>query len=637
MKLLNRVPTGTSAGFRPFPDDAIERSIPERFDEQVRAHGNRLALEWPGGRHTYSSLDAAANRLARVLLARSTDTTLPVALLFAHGGEALVAILAVLKAGKFYVVLDPGYPADRLRYMLADSGAASMLCDAPHAELARGLCGESIALIPFDAAREGGDASAPAARPGPDSLAMILYTSGSTGSPKAVMHTHRNVLADARNITNGWRVTAHDRWLLYASLSFANSVRTIYSSLLNGAALYPFDVKERGYGELADWLTDNGITIIRGVPTFFRSFIASVATDRTFPAVRILSLGGEPMLCADLEYFNRHFSPQCVLSHALGPTECLTVCWALIPHGTKAAAGKLPIGNSLPDKDVLLRDEAGHEVATGEVGEIAVRSRYLSPGYWRDPERTRASFLPDPQGGDARIYLTGDLGMRTPDGHLIHVGRKDFQTKIRGFRVDVGEVENALRAVAGVRDAVVVPSELVPGEPRLLAYFVASPGAPVTAGGLRAALARVLPDYMIPSQFVPLDAIPVTPNGKTDRLRLPPPPRERTDRDAVRRPPGSAVESSLAVMWAEVLGLDEFGLDDDFFELGGDSLHAARIAARVTAAWKLAIPVGALLEAATVAQMAKVVVAALAARAEVSADDPLGRAAGGPSRRAPES
>jgi len=380
MKLLQRVPARNRRGFRAFPDAAIERSIPERFAEQVRAHGRRTALRWPDGHHTYSSLDAAANRLARALLARHTGSALPVALLFAHGGEALVAILAVLKAGMFYVVLDPDYPADRLRYMLADSGATTMVCDAAHHAQACELCGGSITLLPFDEAHEAPPACAPLAAPGPDSLAVILYTSGSTGRPKGVLHTHRSILAEVRNHSNGLRVTERDRWLLYASLSFANSVRTVYTSLLNGAALYPFDVKQRGFTELADWLIDNRITIIRGVPTFFRSFIASVAADQRFPAVRILSLGGEPMLCSDLRHFNRHFSPRCVLVHALGPTESLTVCWALIPHGTHAAEGKLPIGRPLPDKEVLLRDESGHEAGAGEVGEIAVRSRYLSVG-----------------------------------------------------------------------------------------------------------------------------------------------------------------------------------------------------------------------------------------------------------------
>ena len=610
IRLLSQVPQGTDGGFRPFPDDALERSIPERFDQQVRAHGDRLALKWPGGQHTYRSLDAAANRLARMLLARTAEAALPVALLFAHGGEALVALLATLKAGRFYVVLDPDYPTERLRYMLAHSGAAAMVCDEKHHAQARTLCGETIELIPFAASQEGGDATTPAAGPTADDLAMILYTSGSTGTPKGVVHAHRSVLADVRNHTNMLRITERDRVLLYASLSFAHSVRTIYASLLNGAALYPFDVRDRGFTELADWVTDNGITVIRGVPTFVRNFMSSLPPERQFPAVRILALGGESMLRADLVYFNRHFPPHCVLAHALGPTESLTACMALIPHGTPPAEGKLPIGHALPGKEVLLRDEAGREVGTGEAGEIAVRSRYLALGYWRDPERTQASFLPDPRGGDERIYLTGDIGMRGADGVLVHLGRKDFQVKIRGFRVDVMEIENVLRSVPGIREAVVVGREVAPGDTRLFAYFVEEPGVSVREDMLRTTVARTLPDFMMPSMFIALDAMPVSPNGKTDRLRLPLPDRDRHDLRYAREAPRSAVESRLAAIWADVLGVDDVGTDKPFLELGGDSLQAARIAVRVLAEFKLAVPASELLKGGTVAQMAAAVAAA---------------------------
>jgi len=325
--------------------------------------------------------------------------------------------------------------------------------------------------------------------------------------------------------------------------------------------------------------------------------------------VRVLALGGESMPRADLAAFNRHFSPRCVLAHGFGPTECLTVCWALIPHGASPGEGRLPIGRCLPDKVVLLRDASGREVDAGEVGEIAVRSRYLAVGYWRDPERTRESFLPDRPGSAERIYLTGDMGALAPDGTLIHVGRKDLQVKIRGFRVDVIEIENALSAVPGIREAVVVSRELVPGEPQLCAYFVAQPGVPVADSVLRAAVARALPDYMMPGVFVALDAMPLTPNGKIDRLRLPLPARDR-DRSIARTAPRTEIEKSLAAMWADVLGLDEVGIDERFLELGGDSLQAARIAARVAAAWKIACPAAALLEAGTVAQMAGLVAAA---------------------------
>ena len=445
--------------------------------------------------------------------------------------------------------------------------------------------------------------------PAPDALATIVYTSGSTGGPKGVMLSHRGILVDARNHTNGWGITARDRSVLAASLSFASSVRTIYSSLLNGAAVFPYDPKKNGFGGLRPWLLDNEITIVRAVPTAFRNFMQTLDETQVFPAVRVLAVGAEPMLRSDADHFNRHFLPHCVLSHGFGATETLTVCWALVPHGTQVTEGKLPIGRCVPDKEVVLLDESRREVAAGEVGEIAVRSRYLSPGYWRDPERTEAAFLPDPTGGDMRTYLTGDLGRRGTDGILIHAGRRDFQVKVRGYRIEVSEIEGALRAMEVIRDVVVVDRETEPGKVRLVAYFVAAGAEPVSTRTLREHLAQTLPDYMMPSAFVAMAAIPLTPNGKIDRVRLPPPMPARRDLNKPLKPPRNAIEVDLIAIWRDVLGVDQLGIDDDFLDLGGDSLHAAQVAAHVASHFNVEIAAGAAMQLQTVAQMAELVTA----------------------------
>ena len=320
------------------------------------------------------------------------------------------------------------------------------------------------------------------------------------------------------------------------------------------------------------------------------------------------------MLRSDVDHFNRHFAPHCVLSHGFGPTETLTVCWVLVPHGTRVTEGKLPIGNCVPGKEVVLLDESRREVAVGEVGEIAVRSGYLSPGYWRDPERTRAAFLQDPAGGDVRTYLTGDLGRRGTDGILVHVGRRDFQVKVRGYRIEVSEIESALRSVEGILDAAVVGRDAEPGKVRLVAYFVASGAPPVSVRTLREHLARTLPDYMMPSAFVAMAAIPLTPNGKIDRARLPPPMPVRRDLDGPLIAPRSAIEIDLVAIWKEILDIDQLGIDDDFLSLGGDSLHAARIAAYVGSRFGIEVPAGAALQSETVARMAELVAAAAGAR-----------------------
>lgn len=619
---IPRITIRPTSDFRRFKDEEIEQSIPQRFEQQVRAHGERIAIQSDRETYTFSSVNRAANRIARTIRSHRGDSVEPIALMFNHGAPVLVAILAVLKSGNFYVALDASYPPDRLRYMLEDSGAKLVVTDPNNFALARQLCGQAVEVIDFADV----DMSLPdddlGVYPEPGSLALLLYTSGSTGQPKGAMHTHRNVLVDVRNLTNGWCVTAQDRWLLHTSVSFANSVRTIYSSLLNGGAVYPYDVKKKGFGDLPNWLLSNEMTIVRTVPTTFRDFMGVLESSQTFPAVRVLSVGGEPLLRADLDQFNQHFLPHCVLAHALGPTECLTVCWALIPHGTRITESKVPVGFPLQDKDVLVLDESGRELGAGEVGQLAVKSRYISLGYWRDPERTKAAFLPDPAGSDARIYLTGDLGVRRQDGCLIHVGREDFQVKIRGFRIDVSEIEIALRALEGIEDAVVVGRQEGTAEQRLVAYFVPTTQPPITVTKLRQGLARVLPDYMIPSAFLPMDAIPQTPNGKTDRLRLPLPSRNRPDLENPFLPPRTEMETELAAIWAEVLGLDQVGIYDNFLELGGDSLLATRISAQLMRRFKVDLPINTLFESPTVAKMAEIL---LNGRPRTTGEEDLGR------------
>jgi amino acid adenylation domain-containing protein len=604
LQLLAGIPPVRNEAFCRFDDVEVEQSIPQRFEQQARTYGDRLAIKWDRGHYDYAALNATANRVARGMLARGGNLAEPVALLFDHSGEALAAMMAVLKAGKFYVVLDPSSPADRLRYMLKDSGARLMIADTDSDGYARELCGSAIKLLHFgdvDPNLSGDDLAGHSA---PDDLAMMMYTSGSTGGPKGVMHSHRSILADARNHTNIWSLTALDRHVLSDSLSFASSVRTIYGSLLNGAAVFPYSIRKDGFSGIKQWLLDNEITILRAIPTSLRHFMATFGEEDVFPAVRIVAAGGEPILRSDVDSFNRHFPPHCVLSHSFGPTETLTVTFALVPHGTRVTEGKLPIGYCAPDRQVVLRDESGREVVDGDVGEIAVTSRNLSSGYWRDPERTRAVFLPSPAGGDVHTYLSGDLGRRENDGALVHVGRRDSQVKIRGYRVELAEIESALRAMEGIREAVVVGRETTPGETRLVAYFVASGLQPVLPRTLREQLAQTLPDYMVPSVFVAMAAIPQTPSGKTDHHRLPPIP-VRSDVDGSLRAPRNEIEGDLATIWKEVLGVTQLSIHDDFLHLGGDSLKAAQIAARAADRFNCDVPASAALRLETVARMAE--------------------------------
>ena len=616
--------------YTPFPDAELEQSIPERFEKQVLACRDRLAIVTEEGSLTYQRLNDTANRLARTILAHRGDRVEAIALMFEHRAGVLAAMLGVLKTGKFYLVLDPSYPSDRLAYMLADSGAQLVITDTKNHPIAARMAGGTAAVVNLEHLDDPLSTENLDLPISPDALAMLLYTSGSTGQPKGVMQSHRNVLVEVRNLTNAWGISTHDRWLLYTSMSFANSVRTIYGAFLNGSAIFPYDLKEKGFDDLPRWLLSNRVTIMRSLPTTFRNFMATLPPEQTFPDMRVLAVGGEPMPRSDLDYFNRHFQPPCVLVHGLGPTECFMVCWHYFPHGSHVDTPKLPIGYPLPDKDVLVLDDDGREVPAGETGEICVRSPYISPGYWRDPERTKAKFRADSSRPGAQIYRTGDIGMRAENGCLTHVGRFDFQLKIRGFRIEVAEIEAALRTLPAVVDAVVVGRPDATGDLRLVAYFVPAPDARVTVTHMRKHLAQSLPDYMIPALFVAVGEIPKTPNGKVDRINLPPVSGERPSLDTPFAAPDTELAMELAHIWADVLGVTEVGVHDDFFELGGDSLRAARIISRVTRSLKLPLPMTALFDAPTVAGMARFIEQT---RATPAPDDVAPRALRGRPRR----
>jgi amino acid adenylation domain-containing protein len=488
--------------------------------------------------------------------------------------------------------------------MLADSGATLIITDSNNFSVGSELAQDGKEVVNLDDLDNDFSSDNLETHPAADALALLLYTSGSTGTPKGVMHTHKSVLVEVRNLTNAWHISAHDRWVLYSSMSFATSIRTIYCTFLNGGSIYPYDLKELGFSALPEWLRSNRITIWRTVPTTFRHFMANVPPDFTFPDVRLLTIGGEPVLRGDVEFFNRHCMPSSVIAHGMGPTECFTVCQNYIPHGTQVEESKLTIGWPLPDKEILLLDESGSKVPTGEVGEICVRSRYISTGYWNDPERTKVTFRPDPSDERFHIYHTGDLGTRAENGCLTHVGRVDFQVKIRGFRIEVSEIEVALRAISGVKDAVVVGREDSSGEKRLVAYFVPSTLPALTATQLRSSLASSIPEYMIPSAFVCLDVMPQTPNGKTDRLRLPLPFHSRPVLDVAYAAPSTPAEEALSRIWSKVLAIDEIGIHDNFFELGGDSLLATKVVVRVLKELKVEIPLKMFFAATTIARLA---------------------------------
>ena len=587
-----------------FKHEEVEESIPGRLEEFVRRYPHHIAFKTMSNTLTWDELNRAANRVARGILEICESRETPIALLFDQEASMMPAALGVLKDGGFYVPLSPSHPRVRNSYILNETEATLIVTDSRSfslaAELAQGNC-HLLNIDELDSSLSTENLGQPIS---PDALASVIYTSGSTGEPKGVMTTHRRVLHSHGN-------THHKHFELGPGdrVTTAGSAerRTPFATLLSGAGSFPWYVNEEGLEHLADWLIQEEITVYRSGPRVFRHFVGTLTGKEEFPKLRVINLTGDPAYRTDVELFKKHFSSDCLLVNTCAAVEVGPFRMYVIGRETKILGEIVPVGYEISDKEVLLLDDNGQEVGINQVGEIAVKSRYLSTGYWGRPDLTEAKFLPDPDGGDRRICLTGDLGRMSPDGCLEHLGRKDFQVKIRSLRVEVAEVEGALRSMGAIREAVVIAREDKPGDKRLVAYIVSAGNALLNVSDARKFVEQKLPSHMVPSRFVMLDALPLTPNGKVNRRALPDPGSDRPELDTPYSPARTPMEKEVARIWAEVLSLDRVGVHDDFFELGGHSLAATRVVSHVINAYQLELPLQSLFQAPTVGEMAAVI------------------------------
>jgi len=606
--------------FTQWSQEDIEQSIPRRFEEQVRKHPHKIAIKSHDHEWTYAELNTAANRVARTILTRGgggTEEPERIALLFEHGAPMIAGLLGALKAGKTYVPLDASYPEERPAYMLDDAQVGAVLTDEANLALATTLTEGELQLINVDELdlMDNSDSSLGAAdvedvdlAVSPESVAYILYTSGSTGQPKGVVQNHRNALHFIRAYTNNLRIGADDRLTLLSSYTHDAALMDIFGALLNGATLYPIDLKEEGFDALAERLVERGVTIYHSTPTVYRHFVdtlnGSSEAEEKFPELRLVVLGGEAVNHKDVEIYKAHFSEGCLFVNLLGASEASVSLLHFVDRRTKIARHAVPAGYAVEDTEILLLDQAGR---VAEVyGEIAIRSPCVALGYWRKPELNQQVFLPDPERGNWRIYRTGDVGRLLPDGAIEWRGRKDHQVKLRGYRIELGEVETVLGGYPGVRESAVVLREEEPGEPRLVAYVVPDEqGQAPSPRELRSYLKERLLEYMVPSAFVVLEALPLTPNGKVDRRALPAPEVDRPELEEAFVAPRTPAEEALAGIWEEVLGLERVGIHDDFFDLGGHSLLAMQVVARLYRHFGVELPLRTLFEHPTVAGLAE--------------------------------
>ncbi len=592
-----------SRAWTPLRPDETVPSIIHCFEQHALHQPAALAVKAGVQQLTYAELNQRANQVAHAILACCGPDSQAVVLLFAHEVTTIIAILGLWKAGKFSVVLDTKEPLSRLHYVCQDAQAACILTDQPTLALAQQLQDSSTHLIEVSAAF----ASQVSHNPGLPIHAMLparlTYTSGSTGQPKGILRTQGHLLHDVAACNEFFHMGPHDRFL-YFMPGFE-----LCASVATGAAIIPFDLHNGSMRALADSLHHEEITNIRIKPTVFRRLVDALTDGEQFPAMRLLHLVGEEVYPRDVELYKKHFGPDCVMSVTFGSQETLNCQYYLIDQQTRLTTDRVPVGYSVADMQVQIVDDEGQPVAFEQPGEIAIQSRYLATGYWRRPELTAQKFLPDPAGGDQRIYLSGDLGYRLADGCLFYIGRKDLRLKIRGYTIEPAEIELALLNLGTIKEAVVTaftdPNVLEMGESaRLIAYIVPATQPPPPMTTLRQSLQQTLPAYMIPAWFEYLDALPQLPNGKLDRRRLPAPSGVRPQLATPYCAPQNMLEQLLVSLWQTLLNVSPIGIDDNFLELGGDSLRAMMLVNRLQPRLDQPLQMGAFFDASTVAQQA---------------------------------
>jgi amino acid adenylation domain-containing protein len=591
-----------SNDYAPFPREVLEQSIGARFEEIARRFPDKLAVRTKKHSWSYAELNSRANSITQEINAHGTSGPVPVLLLCEHDAPAIAAVLGVLKSGHFYCALDPYAPLEQNRTIFHALSPRMLLCDGANLDASERLAAGTIPILSSDVAALKLGRGALQIQALPAALAYVFFTSGTTGKPKGVMDSHRNVLHNILRYTNNLQITSADRLTLLQTLSFSGSVSSLFCALLNGATVYPFDLRREGPAALADWISGQELTIYHSVPSIFRL----IAGDgRRFDKLRIVRLEGDQASLADAALFQKHFHAPCRLVNGLGATECGIIRQFFLDTDSPPPVRSLPIGHAVQDMDVSVLDEEGRAAPCGEIGEIAVKSRYLAVGYWQQPDLTAKAFKPALDDPEARIYRTGDLGRLDESGCLDYLGRKDFQEKVKGGRVNLANIEAEFMLVHGVREAVAAVRPDREGENLIAVYYTELDNQLVNLDEAWTRLRDRLDGFSLPSALIKLDRLPLNINGKVDRHALPNPHKTRL-LSTPAAPAKNEIEIALVAIWKDILCLDQVGVDDSFLELGGDSLQLMRMFNRTRDVFSHDVSIAEFFAAPTVSGLAKI-------------------------------
>ncbi|BBM85629.1 non-ribosomal peptide synthetase [Candidatus Uabimicrobium amorphum] len=553
--------------FITFAKKQIQQSIFQRYTQKVNQHGSHHAVFSNHEYHTYQEIYALSCHLALQLQQCLGENTAQVALLFSHNLSMIAAILGVVAAGKTYVPLEPVF-SQRQQFIVEDANVRAIVTETNHLPQAQLLANNDTVVFNFDNLTIQDNNVTINHKVSPDHIAYLLYTSGSTGTPKGVVQNHRNILHFIRNYTNNLKITHTDRLLMVAGYHFDASIMDIFAALLNGATLYLFDLRNDSIEDLATWIIDNKITIYHSTPTIYRHFVKTIQEHQHFPDLRFVVLGGEEVRKEDVDSYKKHFEEHCIFVNGLGPTESTVTLQNFIYHHTPIPQNTVAVGYPVEDTDIVLLD--AQQRPTELYGEIAIKSPHVALEYWRRPQLNAQTFLNNSPNKEKRTYRTGDMGYMRADGQIMFMGRKDSQVKIRGIRVELGEIEITIREHPKVVETAVVHYQHN-AKSFLVSYVVTNTSLCVDE--IKNFVREKLPSYMVPSHFVLREALPLNASGKIDKKALA--EIENFDFTATKSAaPRNDIEKKLCDIWQDILQVKNIGIHDDFFALGGHSLLA---------------------------------------------------------------
>jgi amino acid adenylation domain-containing protein len=578
----------------------------ELFERQVVRDPGAIALECGDRRVTYRELNERANKVARHLRRIGVGPDVLVGICLDRSPEMVVALLAVWKAGGAYVPLDPTYPPERLSFMINDAQTSVLLTEEKHRRLFGSGVGKAICLDSDWPILDREAAGNPAPIAGPSNLAYVIYTSGSTGKPKGAMIVHRGLVNYLWWAIKAYRIEPGRSVPVHTSISFDLTITSLYAPLLAGGTLELLQEDFAAQNLLSALLKAGNRSLVKITPAHLELLNHQLNKEQAAGRSHAFVIGGENLLAEGLRLW-REGAPATRLINEYGPTETVVGCCVYEVQPEDPHTGSVPIGRPIANTQLYVLDASLEPVLPGVTGELYIGGAGVARGYLNRPELTSERFLPDPFSGvpGARIYKTGDLARYRSDGILEYLGRADDQLKIRGYRVEPGEIEATLVAHPKIQSSAVVGREDETGKKLLVAYLVCEEDDVPDTSVVRAYLRERLPEHSVPSHFVYLDALPLTPNGKVDRKALPAP---SSDSVGVGKggAPRTNTETAVAAIWTELLKIDGIGIHDDFFDLGADSLTATALLAKLRATFGVDLSLASLFERPTIAGAAEV-------------------------------